>query len=108
MWERHTQGYALALLWGGGVTRNPGRPLRPALLPEAAGIKGGNKPGLPPMGEPGGHARERGTNTSLTSAAWLGERSCLPTPATLPTAGCVPQTFGGRPLGARASLDTSL
>lgn len=31
-----------------------------------------SKPSLPPMGEPGGHTRGRGTSTSLTSAAQLG------------------------------------
>lgn len=61
------------------------------------------------MGEPGGHTRWRGTNTSLTSAAWLGgERSCLPPRATPPTAGYIPQTFSGCPQGARAWLDSSL
>ncbi|XP_059015043.1 basic proline-rich protein-like [Mustela lutreola] len=38
--ERHTQGYALALL-GGALTWNPGCPLQPALLPEAAGSEEG-------------------------------------------------------------------
>lgn len=40
MRERHTQGYALALL-GGALTWNPGCPLQPALLPEAAGSEEG-------------------------------------------------------------------
>lgn len=35
---------------------------------------GGSKPSPPPMGEPGGHARGRGTSSSLTSAAWLGRQ----------------------------------
>lgn len=70
---------------------------------------GGCKPSSPPMGEPGGHTRWRGTNTSLTSAAWLGEeRSCLPPPATPPSAGYLPQTFSRRPLGAQARLDSSI
>lgn len=108
MWERHTQGYALALLGGGGDMESR-MPSLASPAPRGSWQKGGNKSGLPPpMGEPGGHARGRGNNTSLTSPAWLGERSCLPTPAILPTAGCVPQTFSGRPLGARAWLDTSL
>lgn len=90
MWERHTQGYALAVLLGGGLTWNPGCPLQPALLPEAAGReRGESKPSLPPMGEPGGHARGRGTSSPLTSAARLGgDRGvvCLPLPLTPPLA----------------------
>lgn len=92
MWERHTQGYALAVLGvcgGGRLTWNSRRPLplRPTLLLKAAGRERGSTPGLPPMGEPGGHDWGRGTNTSLTSATWVGgERSCLP--PSCPSANC--------------------
>lgn len=108
MWERHTQGYALALLQGGADMES--RMPSPARLAPGGSWQGaGSKPSPPPMGEPGGHTRWRGTNTSLTSAAWLGgERSCLPPSATMPIASCTPQTFSGRPLGAQAWLDSSL
>lgn len=53
MWERHTQGYALALLgWGWGAdmeswTPSPAGPA-PALVREAAGREGGwGKPSKP-------------------------------------------------------------
>lgn len=112
MWERHTQGYALAVLGVcGGVTWNSSRPfpLRPTLLLKAAGRERGSTPGLPPMGEPGGHARGRGTNTSYFRHL-AGGREELPAspPAHLPTAGCIPQIFSECPLGAPAWLDSNL
>lgn len=112
MWERHTQGYALAVLGVcGGVTWNSSRPfpLRPTLLLKAAGREREAlqtcHPWVSQVGTPG-----EGAPTPLTSATWLGEeRSCLPPPpAHLPTASCIPQIFSECPLGAPAWLDSSL
>ena len=71
MWERHTQGYALALLgWGWGAdmeswTPSPAgpAPALPALVREAAGREGGvgeakqaRHPWVSQVGTPGGGA----------------------------------------------------